>query len=598
MANNINIVITAEDKASKPIRSISDEMDGASGKSNKFKSALGSLGGVLKTTAIAGGIAAAAFAGTSAAIGFNFNSSVEQAQTKLQAFMQDNARVAKTLQWVKEEAAATQFSFTDMADAAANLTPVSKLTGTALEALVKQAEILAAVNPAEGLTGATFSLREALSGDWVSIVDRFNLPRKRINELKAQGVPAMEIISKTLGEMGINYDLVSKQGKTTAARFDQVKDKLTMMAGAAAKPIFDRVSSELGKLGEFNFEALGDQLAGVASGALKAFDEFIPRVQEVASQIGEYLSPKIQTLWETVQTKLMPALEKLWKEVLQPLIPVIGELLVGAVGGLIDALDWALRVLSPLITFMANNTGTVVGFALAFGAIKLAMEFGDIVTKFQGNMTLAKDSVQGVINKVTDADGKLTKFAGWASFAGLAAIALGVILDDVKRVHAELDTLDAGLKSRQDETAKLKKQWQDGIITKDQYVKALSEAATADQKAQKSAKATADKYDLGRYFLESLPFGIGTANKIGNSAKGHASGTNASPGGWRLVGEHGPEPVYLPQGAQVTPAYQARSQGGTGSSGGHTVLANVTINNGGDYHRMLNDIGFALELAS
>ncbi|WKK71447.1 hypothetical protein Q0F99_19095 [Rathayibacter oskolensis] len=157
MANKINIIISAKDQASKPIRDISEELDGAASSSEKFKSAFGSLGGVLAKTAIGIGAAGIAAAGAGVAIGFNFNSAVEQAQTKLQAFMGDNERVAKTLAWVKQEAAATQFSFTEMADAAANLTPVAKTSGMALEDLVKQAEVLAALNPAEGLTGATFS---------------------------------------------------------------------------------------------------------------------------------------------------------------------------------------------------------------------------------------------------------------------------------------------------------------------------------------------------------------------------------------------------------------------------------------------------------
>lgn len=275
MANKINIVITAEDKASKPIRNISEEMDGASGKSSKFKSALGALGGALRGAAVAGGIAATALAGTGLALGFNFNSALEQAQTKLSAFMGDNERVAKTLQWVKTEAALTQFSFTEMADAAAQLTPVAKSSGESLEALIKQAEILAALNPAEGLTGAVFSLREALSGDWMSLMDRFNIPRTRINQLKAQGVPAMKIISTVLGEMGIKYDLVAKQGQTVSARWDQITDKLNMMAGAATKPIFDRVSKELDNLADFDYEGVGEQLGNIVAGAIKGLDDFV-----------------------------------------------------------------------------------------------------------------------------------------------------------------------------------------------------------------------------------------------------------------------------------------------------------------------------------
>ena len=78
---------------------------------------------------------------------------------------------------------------------------------------------------------------------------------------------------------------------------------------------------------------------------------------------------------------------------------------------------------------------------------------------------------------------------------------------------------------------------------------------------------------------------------------GKASGTNSAPGGWTLVGEHGPEPVYLPQGASVTPTFRARQGEGMGG-GGHTVIIeNLHNNYPNDQGRLIRDIGFALELA-
>ncbi|MFJ6416468.1 phage tail tape measure protein [Paeniglutamicibacter sp. NPDC091659] len=93
--------------------------------------------------------------------------------------------------------------------------------------------------------------------------------------------------------------------------------------------------------------------------------------------------------------------------------------------------------------------------------------------------------------------------------------------------------------------------------------------------------------------LPSNPF------SFGKSLTGYASGTNASSGGRFRVGEHGVEEVSLPAGSRVTPAYRTRSESGGGQSSGHTVIIeNMNINNGGDRHRLLSDIGFALETAS
>ncbi|MDR6794740.1 hypothetical protein J2X12_004112 [Pseudarthrobacter oxydans] len=391
-SNSISILIQAKDNASSVIRGVSDEMERGSEHSGKYGRALASMGAMAGRAAAGLTVAGAAAGAAGGVVGLKFNSAVEQAETKLNAFMKDGKLVAETLAWVKKEAAATQFSFTDMADAAANLTPVAKTSGKSLKDLVRQAEILAAINPAEGLTGATFSLREALSGDWVSIVDRFNLPRQRINELKEQGVPAMEIISRTLQEMGIDYSLVSEQGKTAAARFDQIKDKLTMMAGAASKPLFDKLSESLNGLNEVDFTEFGNRLADAVQWSLDAgkniqgaFELFrtgdfkrglfaggieedskvldvILNIREAFQKAWDVLSPAIADLTKSFREKLLPALQDLWKELgpivgqgLKDLAVIVGVNVVAALWLAAKALDAFITGWSGFFKFIAEG---------------------------------------------------------------------------------------------------------------------------------------------------------------------------------------------------------------------------------------------------
>lgn len=273
--NELTLTIKAVDNASAALKKVQGELDETGNSASKASESAARLDGVIGRAVSVLAAAGAAAVGAGAAIGIKFNSSVEQAETKLMAFMKDGGKVAETLAWVKDEAAKTQFSFTEMANAAADLTPVAKQTGEQLESLIKEAEILAALNPSEGLTGATFALREALSGDWTSIIERFNLPRKRINELKDEGVPAMKIISKVMGEMGVDYGLVSAQGKTLSARFDQLKDKLTMMAGAATKPVFDKLSSGLAKLDGINWQNIGNDMAAAVNRGITTIERLV-----------------------------------------------------------------------------------------------------------------------------------------------------------------------------------------------------------------------------------------------------------------------------------------------------------------------------------
>ena len=54
-------------------------------------------------------------------------------------------------------------------------------------------------------------LREAASGDFASIIERFNLPRSEINKLKAQGVPALESIRRVMKGKRFNSSPVHEQ---------------------------------------------------------------------------------------------------------------------------------------------------------------------------------------------------------------------------------------------------------------------------------------------------------------------------------------------------------------------------------------------------
>jgi hypothetical protein len=107
---------------------------------------------------------------------------MEQVSAQLMAFTKDGAATAAILDMIKTRAASTPFAFEDMATAATALLPASKAAGVGLEELIAQAEILAASNPAEGLEGAAFALKEAAGGDFASAIERFNLPRQYIKQ--------------------------------------------------------------------------------------------------------------------------------------------------------------------------------------------------------------------------------------------------------------------------------------------------------------------------------------------------------------------------------------------------------------------------------
>lgn len=137
----------------------------------------GSAAGVAQagTQALLGGIGGLARGAVGLAGGLlQTHAAIEDTRATLTAFTGSTAEADRLLEQIQERAKKTPYSFQAMAQAVTSLVPAAKQSGVALDDLLSTAEMLAAVNPAEGLAGAAFALREALSGDFTSIIERFN----------------------------------------------------------------------------------------------------------------------------------------------------------------------------------------------------------------------------------------------------------------------------------------------------------------------------------------------------------------------------------------------------------------------------------------
>jgi hypothetical protein len=185
------------------------------------------------------------------AIGMGLASEMEQTRAQFMAFTKDAAKTEDILNQVRDEASKTPFQFKEMANAAAGLTPAAKQAGVAMTDLLKDAEVLAASNPAQGLEGAAFALREAVSGDFTSIIERFNLPRSYINKLKEEGVPALEIVRQSMAEMGYDMSLVSNMSQTAQGRWSTLMDTFDSLKMKISEPIFKMLSDGLGEFQKF-----------------------------------------------------------------------------------------------------------------------------------------------------------------------------------------------------------------------------------------------------------------------------------------------------------------------------------------------------------
>lgn len=360
----------AFNSAAEGVRGIGEAAGQSQSKLSGFFSFMGgaALGGV---AAIGGGFVAAATAG------LGFNNSMEQARAKINAFTKDGDATTEILEMVADRAAKTPFAFEEMAQAAAGLGPAAKSAGIPLENLIEQAEVLAASNPSEGLVGATFALKEALSGDYASAIERFNLSRSYINQLKAEGVPALEIVRQAMAQAGYDTGLVAEMANTAQGRWSTFMDTWTTLAGMVTQPIFDAFSAGLGQAND-----LLTQMSPVMIGVAQSIAGFISQLiagQGPAAGLLAALQPVVDFLQAN------------WQPIAAAAAAIIGVGLAGAIATAVAALAGIIAAAAPVIAILA-----AIGVAGAMLQTAWSSNFMNI----QGITASAMAAIQSVVQSV------------------------------------------------------------------------------------------------------------------------------------------------------------------------------------------------------
>lgn len=416
MANlNIAILIAAKDQASGPIGRIRGALRGLGDTAQRGFSGLQRVAVVAGGAAFAGVAALGAGLGAVAVSGLSMNRQMEDVTARLNAFTKDGEQSAAILEMIRQRAAATPFAFNEMADAAAGLLPAATQSGVALEELISQAEILAASNPAEGLSGAAFALREAVSGDFTSIIERFNLPRTYINQLRDEGVPALEIVQRAMQQVGYDADLVANLAQTAGGRWSTFTDTLQNMAATVTQPLFDTFSGGLASVNgwlsanEPLITGLATTIAGNLAAGLETVTGFISTFVEklaagegplaalqaaLTTAFGEGAATRVmdvvtgvQAFLGEVETAIAPITEFIaefvtWQDVLTALAIVIGVTVVSALASVVIAAAPVIAVGAALVAAVAllrnaweTDFGGIRDFAAGvWEAIKLAWE--------------------------------------------------------------------------------------------------------------------------------------------------------------------------------------------------------------------------------
>ena len=432
-AADLAIKISAQDGASRVLHGVSSSlrglgsgvgsaMSGLARPMGSVVTGLGQIGAAAQgAAAIVGGIGSVG----SAVFGLGALNEIEQVRASINAFTKDGAQTENIIGQIKKEAASTPFAFAEMAKATASLMPVAKSSGVALMDLVKEAEVLAASNPLEGLEGASFSLREAMTGDFTSIIERFNLSRQTINKLKEEGVPNIEIVRRAMQEMGFDSDLIAAKANTLEGRWSTFKDTLTELSTKMGQPIFDALKDGLvGVQGllEDNMPALqafADMVAGaITTGIQMLKDGFVslqPAMQ-IAMDAFRTIGQVFGEGWEPSDTidpfvnaigQIAQAVKDAYQAVSQAIPKIVGlfkDLLNIFNGG--DSFDAAAEMLDSV--FGPDMTDLILDFTMLAGDAfrefaATVMQFaGAVVEWFRANWPLIEQVVSQVVSTIAE----------------------------------------------------------------------------------------------------------------------------------------------------------------------------------------------------
>lgn len=186
---------------------------------------------------------------------------LENTRAQIFSFTKDMGLTGQILAMVRKEADKTPFGFLDLGGAIGGLIPVARRANEPLMEVLKTAEILAASNPAEGIQGGMFALKEAvLSNDFTSVIERFNLSRDTINRLREQGVPALEAVRQAMAELGLDGDLIANMADTMTGRWSTFMDTLDSIKLKLTTPLFEVLKQGLVEVQAFfdaNAETIG-----------------------------------------------------------------------------------------------------------------------------------------------------------------------------------------------------------------------------------------------------------------------------------------------------------------------------------------------------
>lgn len=210
----------------------------------------------LITTIFRAGAALAAFSAAFITQGIRMNATMETLLVSFTNMIGSEEGAIVLLKEIRKQVALVGGDFKDFAQfaqTARGLVPYAQGDLETLRQMLTVVQQLTVIDPIAGARGAGRALREALSGDMLSLVRMFELPRTELNKLKAEFQETGDVnaflnsIQELLGAFGAGIADIEDFGKTAKGQIALFRLEVETLQQILTKPIFDALIENFGE---------------------------------------------------------------------------------------------------------------------------------------------------------------------------------------------------------------------------------------------------------------------------------------------------------------------------------------------------------------
>lgn len=433
MAINLQAILTLQDRATKPLMQVNRTIERVDRATNNYsrsmdKASNSGVSGFGRAVTAVGGLATAigGAIGVSKILEATLSGAMQMETDKLtlKALVNDAGKANKLFDMLQKKGMSSVFSDADFMNAGKAFLPITKDLGE-INKLLGVTERLGSSNKLEGMQGASIAIREALSSDYVSLQERFNIPKSMIKNAFAGADTATEKIAaldSVLNKMGYTQKFVNDVNKSSAAQWDMLKSNVTTAMAQMGIAALDKLKKPLSELN-----------AWMSSGGLTWLKEkgsdFLSDAATKVVKFGNY----IKTNWPTIQQNFSKFVS-ITKSLKEPLIAagvavvafkgiMTGLTIISTINTLVKAYragtllatiaQWNLNaalLANPIAWVVAGIVGLIaVGVLLYRNWEKVEAVWSSVWKSIKQN---AADSVNSVIGKINALIGTINKIPG------------------------------------------------------------------------------------------------------------------------------------------------------------------------------------------